>query len=131
MRIKVKKPASLTAVEKRRLSHLHLRNGMMYPSFQDALKWETPAWVIMAKEDDGTIEGWAFLEDKTGQRQFDFMIYVRKARRREGIGTRLLRKARKIAAEWRKKPLAVTIHDDLSEGFFKNQGPGLKKEYWY
>lgn len=97
----------------------------MYGFLREVIEEGQPAKVLIA--DDGQVAGWGLLDDDLDG-CLVFMVYVRRARRREGVGTRLLEKAMSIADKQGKR-LQVVVHDEPSEKFYSRHR-GLKKEYW-
>lgn len=84
------------------------------------------AYVIMIiREEDGLLLGHAYIDRIQYKRSKNIMhpfaeFYVRKAYRRKGIGTRLIKKINHICEENDWPQFTIQPWDDRSEGFFND-----------
>ena len=107
-----------------RLKRLNFGKGLaMYTALSDILEnnrsgdYVDYRILIIFKENNPL--GWGLLLKRKHGKCYEIMIYVAKKHRRRGIGTKLLNKMIKINNN--EYPY-VYMHDDISKGFYKNNG---------
>lgn len=87
--------SSLPPEWRKRCRQLTLRDGDMWPTF---CQYENRNWrlsrAVLAHADDGTILGWALIFQPARGIRWNVHVYVDRAHRRKGIGTRLISHAR-------------------------------------
>lgn len=106
MEIKSYKISKLPRIDRTRISKLHMPFGDMWPTFLwQELEQSNEATIILAK-DDGLIVGWAILYKAAKNNYLAnnhntkphtwIQIYVQRKYRRQGIGSEIIKRAKKI-----------------------------------
>jgi len=89
-------------------------------------KDEMPKFVLAYQQ--GKIVGWALACIEYGEKECDVYVFVQKRYRRNGIGTKLICKARRIVKSRKKTPIFF-VWDKRSDSFY-NSMPKLTKEIY-
>ncbi len=78
-------------------------------------------------KDDGVVVGWSIIQQlkkPIGKRTFQFMIYIKRKYRRQGLGTKLYKRSKKFF-ELKNEEIKVFSTTNYNSIFFKKVRPDL------
>ena len=127
IRIYSKNAKSLNLSEEKACSKL-VTSGSIYSLYVECC---TPDSIrknrVFLIKDNGVVVGWSIIQQlkkPIGKRTFQFMIYIKRKYRRQGLGTKLYKRSKKFF-ELKNEEIKVFSTTNYNSIFFKKVRPNL------